>query len=239
MKRIRRQFGAKFADALAKCPTLVADLAELRAAGVKIRKLSGRCQAYSNSAKMTISISARCSLSYKLISLAHEKVHVLVSLTPNPTPGVTGRQTFIDMCLNAETDAIEHEVQVATELLAAHIEVDNHSKEWLARWRRGRRAAIRKAIEEAYTSTTGETYPDYYGGWYDEVIKPKDRLPLRCGDRLHRSKKHHGCGHIPLFDFIVYKRLLDRLGDYMCPRFSGCTACEAPITLNLPVDKDA
>jgi hypothetical protein len=232
MEQIRRQFGDKFAKALSKCPTLVADLQEIRAAGVKIRKLGGRCQAYSDRDKRTIYIGGRCGLSYKLISLAHEKVHVLVSLTPDPIPGKTGRQAFIDMCLNAETDAIVHEVVVAGELLAAGIAVDDHSMKWYRRFKRGGRAAIRKAIEQSYTSNTGERYPEYYGGWYDEVVKPKDRLPLR---KLDGGKRRTGltcCAH-PV-DLFHKGTPVSRMGEDFCPRFRY-PVCETPVRLNLPV----
>jgi type VI secretion system secreted protein VgrG len=219
MELIKRQFGAKFADALLKSPTLVADLAEIRAAGVRIRKLSGRCQAYSNRDKRAIYISGRCNLSYKLISLAHEKVHVLVSPTPDPKAGVTGRRDFIEMCLNAETDAIEHEVKVASELLAAGIAVDAHSLKWLRRYKRGGRAAIRKALENSYTSNTGELYPEYYGGWYDEVLKPNQRLPLR-----------HEDGHAVRISGCCPSGIA---ADNPCPRFQP-RVCEDLIQINLP-----
>jgi hypothetical protein len=232
MKKIRRQFGAEFADALAQSPTLMKDLAEIRAAAVKIRKLSGRCQAYSNSRKMTISIAAECDLSYKLISLAHEKVHVLVSPTANPVPGKTSRRAFIDLCLEAETDAIEHEVQVTAELLAYGLKVDEHSLSWLRRYKRGGRAAIRKAIETSFTSNTGERYPEYYGGWYDEVVKPKERLPLTdAGEEGRRLiATCCGCPHRTAADCGP----VARLGRDFCPRFRF-SSCETPVRLNLPV----
>lgn len=231
MKKIRRQFGDEFADALAQSPTLMNDLAEIRAAGVKIRKLSGRCQAYSNSGKLTISIAAQCSLSYKLISLAHEKVHVLVSPTSNPVPGKTGRQAFINMCLEAETDAIEHEVVVTGELVAAGLEVDEHSLSWLRRYKRGGRSAVRKAIEISYTSNTGESYPDYYGGWYDEVVKPRDRLPLSDTSEHGAGSARPCCGRSRIDGPDAGP--VARLGKDFCPRFRFLT-CETPVRLNLP-----
>ncbi|GEM_PF-417216 len=228
MDQIKRQFGAAFAEALAQCPTLVADLREIRQNGVRIRKLSGHCQAYSNRDRKTIYIGSRCSLSYKLISLAHEKVHVLVSPTPNPIPGKTGRQAFIDMCLNAETDAIVHEVQVTGELVRAGIPVDKHSLTWYRRFKRGGRAAVRKAIEGAYTSNTGEKYPDYYGLWYDEVVKPKDRLPFH---QLFAS----GRGTIGGFQpprLSLNPTKQPGAGHDPCPRF--LCRCEPLVRLNLP-----
>lgn len=189
MQLIRKQFGASFADALATSPTLVADLSALRAAGVKIRKISGHCQAYSMYKRKSIYIGARCKLSYKLISLAHEKVHVLDKITPDPTPRVTGRKEFIHMCLEAETDAIVHEVVVAEELLNAGLEVDDHCMKWVKLFGKSGRKGIRKAMNNAHASNTGEKYPEYYGGWYDESLKPKDRLPVF--DSTHPRQGDH------------------------------------------------
>lgn len=232
MNKLRRQFGESFIEALSKCPTLVADLAEIRANGVKIRKLGGHCQAYSNRGKKTIYIGARCKLSYKLISLAHEKVHVLVSPTPDPVPGKTSRQAFINMCLEAETDCIEHEVKVVAELLAARITVDDHSMGWYRRYQKGGRQAIREAMENAHASTTGEKYPEYYGGWYDEAVRPKDRLPFHSlvGDTLPRVTTGGAASLAP----DLWRKPLFNSGDDICPRFRALD-CEPPIRLDIPV----
>lgn len=232
MDQLRRQFGDKFVKILSLCPTLVADLAEIRAAGVKIRKLGGRCQAYSNRDKRTIYIGARCSLSYKLISLAHEKVHVLVSPTPDPLPGITGKQAFVDMCLEAETDAIEHEVKAVAELLGANVKIDDHSMMWYRRWRRGGRAAIRRGIEKAYTSNTGELYPEYYGAWYDEALKPHHRLPLR--HEHHGSQSCFPSVQLPAIKLNFGRSVFgNAAGNDICPRFYP-PSCELPIELSLP-----
>lgn len=181
MENIRKQFGRKFAETLAKCPTLVADLDELREHGVKIRKVSGEgkhCQAYSMRKRMTIYLGTHCSVAQKLIALAHEKVHMIVKPTPDPIPRTMGRQEFIEFNLNAETDCIVHEVKVTAELVKLGLKVDEHSLSWLRRYKRGGRPAILKAMRKAVTSNTGELYPEYYGGWYDEAVKPKHRLPF-------------------------------------------------------------
>jgi hypothetical protein len=228
MQRIKKQFGNSFADAIAKCPTLLADLQQIRANGVKIRKVGGHCQAYSMTQKKTIYIGSKCSLSYQLISLAHEKVHVLVSPTPNPVPGRTSRKAFIEMCLNAETDCIEHEVIVVGELLAAGYKVDEHSMSWYRRHQKGGRAAIRAAIEAAVTSNTGEKYPEYYGGWYDEAVKPKDRLALRASGR--GSRHTHPVLEIPVIRVNLQpppSNTRDR-----CPRFLP-SICETPVHVDL------
>ena len=92
-------------------------------------------------------------------------------------PGETGRQEFIDRCLEEETEAIVHEILIVKELLQAGVNVDAKELEWLRRYRRGGRKAIRRALEKTITSTTGEDYPDYYGSWYDEIVPPNKRLP--------------------------------------------------------------
>lgn len=229
MQRIKKQFGSAFADALAKCPTLVADLQEIRQNGVKIRKVGGHCQAYSMHDKKTIYIGSACSLTYQLISLAHEKVHVLTNPTLPPIAGKTSRKVFIEQCLNAETDCIEHEVIVAGELIAAGYKVDSHSLSWYQLYKKGGRAAIRQAIEQAYTSNTGEKYPEYYGGWYDEVLKPQERLPF------HQLHQKQGRIHLqlPSVPSIAQPGLSLRKGKRdLCPRF--CAACNPPLKLNLP-----
>lgn len=192
MEKLRKQFGRELVETLAKCPTLVKDLAELREQGVKIRKVSGEgkhCQAYSMRKRMTIYLGTHCSVAQKLIALAHEKVHVIVKPTPDPIPREMGRQEFIDFNLNAETDCIVHEVQVTAELVKLGLKVDDHSLSWLRRYKRGGRAAILKAMRKAITSNTGELYPDYYGSWYDEAVKPKHRLPF------HEFSDHSGKGN--------------------------------------------
>lgn len=229
MDRIKRQFGLKFANALASSSTLLADLGAIREAGVKIRKVGGHCQAYSMYKKKTIYIGSSCKLSYQLIALAHEKVHVLDRITPDPTPRITGRAAFIDMCLNAETAAIVHEVVVAEELLSEGIPVDDHSMSWVTRFRKDGAAAIRKAMEVAIASNTGEKYPDYYGGWYDEALKPKDRLPLIDLGKTPEGASYiedASAGSLVLVPEVEWFSTIDyphasKSGRTLCPR--GCT----------------
>lgn len=236
MLRIRKQFGAKFADALSKSPTLLKDLEEIRAAGIKIRRVGGHCQAYSMPEKKSIYIGTKCKLGYQLLALAHEKVHILGSPTQKPVPRVTGRQAFIDHCLDCETDCIVHEVQAGIELLAAGVKLDDHSLSWVKLFKRGGRAAIRKKMEKAITSNTGEKYPEYYGGWYDEAIKPKDRLPIIAGEKKNSSSSPTAQDllldtrmkislDIPsLQSEAPFKLPITRSGRILCPRgcVSGC-----------------
>jgi hypothetical protein len=176
-RNLKRQFGRRMVEALQKSPTLIDDIERIREAGVRIRLVDGPCRAYYDRKKRTIYIGRWCPRNYKLISIAHEFVHALVKPTVDPVPGKTGRQEFVDRCIEEETEAIVHEIEIVKELIKAGIPVDPKELEWLKRYRRGGRTAIRKALQKTITSTTGEDYPEYYGSWYDEIVPVAQRLP--------------------------------------------------------------
>jgi len=176
-RNLKRQFGRRMVEALQKSPTLIDDIERIREAGVRIRLVDGPCRAYYDRKKRTIYIGRWCPRNYKLISIAHEFVHALVKPTVDPVPGKTGRQEFVDRCIEEETEAIVHEIEIVKELIKAGIPVDPKELEWLKRYRRGGRTAIRKALQKTITSTTGEDYPEYYGSWYDEIVPISQRLP--------------------------------------------------------------
>ncbi|MBN9396313.1 MAG: hypothetical protein J0H83_13775 [Candidatus Melainabacteria bacterium] len=177
MRNLKRQFGKRMVETLLMSPTLVEDMEQIREAGVKIRLVDGPCRAYYDRKKRTIYIGRWCPRNYKLISIAHEFVHALVRPTNDPIPGETGRQEFIDRCLEEECEAIVHEIEIVKDLIKAGIPVDPKELEWLNRYKRGGRKAIKKALQKTITSTTGEDYPEYYGSWYDEIVPPAKRLP--------------------------------------------------------------
>lgn len=177
VKNLRRQFGKRLVEAALKSPTLVKDIEKIRAQNVRIRLVDGPCRAYYDRKKRTIYIGRWCPRNYKLISIAHEFVHALVKPTVDPIPGRTGRKEFVGRCLDEETEAIVHEIRIIKELMAAGVKVDSKELDWLRRYKRGGRRAIRKALEKTITSTTGEDYPEYYGSWYDEIVPPARRLP--------------------------------------------------------------
>lgn len=177
LRNLRRQFGKRLVELAMKSPTLVADIQRIRDEGVKIRLVDGPCRAYYDRKKRTIYIGRWCPRNYKLISIAHEFVHALVKPTVDPVAGVTGRKEFIERCLDEETEAIVHEINIVKELMKAGVKVDPKELEWLNRYKRGGRKAIRKALEKTITSTTGEGYPEYYGSWYDEMIPANKRIP--------------------------------------------------------------
>ncbi len=155
----------------------MSDLERIKVEGVRIRLVDGPCRAYYDRKKRTIYIGRWCPRNYKLISIAHEFVHALVKPTIDPVPGKTGRQEFIDRCIEEETEAIVHEILIVKELLLAGVEVDPKELEWLKRYRSGGRRAIRRALQKTITSTTGEDYPEYYGSWYDETVPVALRRP--------------------------------------------------------------
>ena len=176
-RNLKRQFGKGLVEAVSKSPTLESDLARIRSEGIKIRVVDGPCRAFYDRKKRTIYIGRWCPRNYKLISIAHEFVHALIKPTLDPIAGKTGRQEFIDRCLGEETAAIVHEIRIVEELIKSGINVTPRDREWLNRYRRGGKKAVRKALEKTITSTTGEDYPEYYGSWYDEMIPPYQRLP--------------------------------------------------------------
>ncbi len=177
MKNLRRQFGKKLVETAQKSPSLVRDIERIRAEGVKIRLVDGPCRAYYDRKRKTIYIGRWCPRNYKLISIAHEFVHALVKPTSDPIPGKTGKKEFVKRCLDEEAAAIIHEISIIQELMKAGVKVDSKELEWLRRYQRGGKKAVRKALEKTVTSTTGEEYPEYYGSWYDEIVPLKKRLP--------------------------------------------------------------
>ena len=116
VRNLKRQFGKRLVETALKSPTLMADIERIRHEGVRIRLVDGPCRAYYDRKKRTIYIGRWCPRNYKLISIAHEFVHAIIKPTIDPVPGQTGRQEFIDRCLEEETEAIVHEIHIVREL---------------------------------------------------------------------------------------------------------------------------
>src|SRR5580698_6486881 len=138
MRNLRRQFGKRLVEAAYKSPTLLEDIQ-------RIRMVDGPCRAYYDRKKRTIYIGRYCPRNYKLISIAHEFVHALIRPTFDPVPGKTGRKEFVDRCLSEETEAIVHEIRIVQELMKAGVPIDPIELEWLRRYKRGGRRAVKKA----------------------------------------------------------------------------------------------
>lgn len=169
MKRLKRQFGAEFVELLTKSPTLLKDLEELRAADVSIRRVKSKhFKAESDARRKIIWISYPAHPVAQLTALAHEKYHVLGRQTPLPEPAFITREQFIRQCMSCELGAKKAEMKVARELVAAGIKPDGHTRKWLNISAKGHEA-MRKAMNEAVTSNTGETYRQYYGEVYDDA----------------------------------------------------------------------
>lgn len=168
MQRIRRQFGSKFAEMLAQCPSLVADLKEVRRRNIRIRRVKGECQAWSEPSSRVIYIGRSCSRVIQLLYLAHECEHMLRGQTPDPSPRRISRRRYVSMSLDEETSCIIRECEVVRELMDAGYKVDSDTMTWYRRWRRGGRKAVRRAVEKAVASGTADKYPRYYRQQYDE-----------------------------------------------------------------------
>jgi hypothetical protein len=172
MKRLRKQFGAEFVETLVKSPTLVADLAEIRANGVKIRRVNNLLsQTFAESDPLTkiIYICKNCPLSYQLTALAHEKYHVVTRVTPLADPNKISRGAFVKECFTCELEATLHDLIVAAELQAAGLTLDDHTLGLLTCYQAGGRRALRKKLSQSTTSTTGQTYRQYYGQVWDDA----------------------------------------------------------------------
>lgn len=172
MRLLKRQFGAAFVEALAKSPTLVKDVEEIRQRGFKIRRVKGR-QFYSRLENKTIYIGTDCHLSLQLVNLGHEKTHLV-----NDRPIVDSfmdskdRQAFVEERIGFEADAGIHEFEIAAELIAAGVPVLWEKHAWLRRYRKGGRAAVVEAIHRVTASTQAHlTYPEYYGQIYDKLFR--------------------------------------------------------------------
>jgi hypothetical protein len=172
MKRLAKQFGTSLVKALVLSPTLVADLAELRAHGIKIRRVDNKLSntfAESDPRKKIIYIGKNCPISYQLTAIAHEKYHVLTRLTPVADPNKLKRGQFVTECFECEMGATLHDLVVAGELQAAGLEMDDHTLGLLTVYQTGGKRALRKRLSEATTSNTGQTYRTYYGQIWDEA----------------------------------------------------------------------
>lgn len=169
MRFLKRQFGASFVSALEKSPTLVADLAQCRRKGVRIRKVPGKRQGYSLKSRKLIGIGDRGTRSYKLTVLAHEMFHVLRGTAPiDHVPAGMSRMQFVHLLLEEETSCMVHEAIVIGELIAAGVCVDRECHRWYRLWKRGGRKAIRKRVNELQNSIDDKLYPDYYADIYNE-----------------------------------------------------------------------
>ncbi len=166
MRRIQKQFGSKFAEMLAACPTLVKDLAELRRRRIKIWRTAGK-DVYSKRGLKLIRIGRNYTLMDQVLFLAHEAQHILRGRTPEPCKA-GARAQYIQRSLNEEVNCILHEIKVLDELKAAGYDITNTDLTFYRKFKRGGRLAVRRALTR--TEVAGERiyYPEFYGRQYDK-----------------------------------------------------------------------
>lgn len=168
MYDFKRNFGRAFDEALQKSPTLVADVRKLYLRRIKIRRLHGHCRAYFSTASQTIFIGSSCDFVRQLQYLAHEASHALSDRLVSATNQKLTRRQFISANITCEVSAVVHELKVLQELLLAGSPLDSVMRSWLRLYKTHGRGGLRFAVENTDTSTTGESYLDYYSRSFDE-----------------------------------------------------------------------
>jgi hypothetical protein len=169
--RLKRQFGAPFARAFEKSPTLVGDLKQLREKGISMRTVNG-CTAWSQRPEERFVIGRDCDLGTRLLYFGHEAWHVLRGTSPFGDKDIKrlSRRQYINVSLNEETDCIVHEMHIMEELIAADaVQFSEDNMKWYRRWRRGGRAAIRRVISKTENAIDGSTYMDQFAAEWNAV----------------------------------------------------------------------
>jgi hypothetical protein len=171
MKNIKRQFGAKFAETLAKSPTLVRDVAEMRKRGIKIRRIRSRNIFHAQHSTKTAYIGPGHVVD-QLSSLGHELTHLLRGKT------VVQRfneamypSQFIEAFLDEETTCEMHGTLIVDELLSAGVAIPAQSKHVHRVYKKGGRKQIRFMVECSIVDYTGEYYPEFYRRVYEQQVR--------------------------------------------------------------------
>jgi hypothetical protein len=168
MYDFKRNFGRAFDEALRKSPTLAADVKKLYRRKIKIRRVYGQCRAYFSTTIQTIFIGSSCDLVRQLQYLAHEASHALYDRPVAATNQKLTRRQFINKNITNEVNAVMHELKVLQELHLASFPLDAVMRSWLRLYEVQGRGGLRSALENSKTSTTDESYSDYYSRSFDE-----------------------------------------------------------------------
>jgi hypothetical protein len=179
MQHLRKQFGDKFAQAVACSPTLLLDLQDIRTRHIPIHLVKkDSCQAYSTQHPKAIFIAEKCSLLNKVLYFAHECYHVLRGKAPLNSISIIGisRKQYILLCLREEAACIVHELQVMSELLLHGYRFSDGQKKWYKLYQDGGYKAILEEMKNTETSNSNELYPQYYGRLWDELSLTKLNL---------------------------------------------------------------
>lgn len=176
LKEIEQTFGSEVADLAAKSPTLRADLAKLEAEGWEIKEGNPGGGSYANSDSKEIVLDPNMDANTTVQTLAHETGHA------KDTSGVdtSSREAYLRTTLDGEGYATINNIEVQREIQAAggpDIGIaGNHDAQYEQAYEQGVKSGdMDKAADDIgqifgkgeRTSTTGQTYEDYYGGYYD------------------------------------------------------------------------
>jgi hypothetical protein len=156
----KRRFGANFAQAAAKSPTFMADLRMLKRHQSRIFIVPHRTLAYFSGT--TIYIGTHGGFLYQLLSLAHEKFHVINQTNTCPDARKISRKEYVKRWLKIEADAETHALRVLDELIAAGQKVVYRTPQKRVRryqsWKENGQKSLVQIMARTKISTTGETY---------------------------------------------------------------------------------
>lgn len=169
---LEKRAGIRFLIAIAKSPTMLLVFDRIVQEKIKIVFLNQYLFADSNPVSKTIFIGKKAPISYKLVSIAHEFVHIAVRPTPDPFCSGMNEQEFVDECLEEEVESILAEQPVIAELQSAGYKVDSATLQWKAILDEYGREKIKETVALSCPSSSfNETYVDFYGRWYRLIMK--------------------------------------------------------------------
>lgn len=177
MERLAKQFGEALAELVNASPTLQRDVAALRKAGVRIRRLKGICRAYSRSEPgrpqgALLCICEGCSPMMQAHYLAHEAYHILAGTTNTIVdPTKVSKRRFISAAMREEARCLAHEALVSKELHDAGYPVGEANLTYLVDYLTGGYRKIRLRLERECLSGSLISYTDYYGQVYDRRVR--------------------------------------------------------------------
>lgn len=174
-----------------KSPTLMADLTALEAEGWKVElgATGGGSYADRNTKTVTLDPNTAANDLHAVQVLAHEVGHAAFDHQPD----FSSKDAYVNGALADEGMATIKNLDVRREVLAAGGpdiglpgDPANHAG-YIAAYEQylkdGDVEKAASAIGQVFgqgevTSTTGQTYADYYGGWYDDTFGQKQPVPL-------------------------------------------------------------
>lgn len=151
----RKKFGNHFARLASLSPTMISDLRGIKRAGVRVRVISGMDLAYCSG--RTLYIGTRGGDLHRLLSLAHEKFHVVNQRVTQrcPDPLSMTLAKYVRQRMNCEVDAELHALKILVELQERGVTLKTFMRgRWLKVLRRhGRRGFYKKLASAICTSS--------------------------------------------------------------------------------------